>query len=95
VIPFYNRFDLLKEAILSVLSSDFSDLEIILAYNASDEDAYREPHKPTRSLYSVFETVSSQNLHPAAANFKLELAGFAEPLEGKGAIVRRGLLKNT
>jgi glycosyltransferase involved in cell wall biosynthesis len=42
IIPFYNRFDLLKKAVQSILSADFKDIEIILVDDASNENTADE-----------------------------------------------------
>jgi glycosyltransferase involved in cell wall biosynthesis len=41
IIPFYNRYDLVKEAIRNILLSDFSYVEILLIDDASTEDGYK------------------------------------------------------
>ncbi|MDR2409569.1 MAG: glycosyltransferase family 2 protein [Bacteroidales bacterium] len=38
VIPFFNRFDLVKNAVESVILSDYKDIELILIDDASDEE---------------------------------------------------------
>jgi GT2 family glycosyltransferase len=42
VIPFYNRFDLLKEAVRSITDSAFKNVEIILVDDGSDENGKGE-----------------------------------------------------
>jgi glycosyltransferase involved in cell wall biosynthesis len=42
VIPFYNRYTLLKTAVRSVLDSPFKDVEIILIDDASDTCGFVE-----------------------------------------------------
>ena len=42
VIPTYNRFDLVKEAIRSVQEQTFRDLEVIVVDDCSDDPRYRE-----------------------------------------------------
>jgi glycosyltransferase involved in cell wall biosynthesis len=70
VIPFYNRFALLKEAVRSVLSSDFSDLEIILADDASDGDALGELSGIMNGRSNILYIRQPENRGPGAARNK-------------------------
>ena len=40
IIPSYNRFKYLKNAVDSVLNQDYKNLEIIIINDGSDEDEY-------------------------------------------------------
>ncbi|MDR2098112.1 MAG: glycosyltransferase [Spirochaetaceae bacterium] len=67
IIPFYNRFALLKEALASVLASSFKDAEIILVDDASDADGTGELLDFIRQFKNIVYIRQEKNLGPGAA----------------------------
>ncbi|MDR2803050.1 MAG: glycosyltransferase, partial [Treponema sp.] len=81
VIPFYKRYNLVKEALESVLSSGFDDIEIILVDDAScSEDSPCEEKSALNDLLEFIE--SRQNI----------LYVRQEENRGPGAARNRGIL---
>jgi glycosyltransferase involved in cell wall biosynthesis len=67
VIPFYNRFALLKEALQSVLDSPFKDVEIVLIDDASDADGLEEILAFIKPFENIIYLRQCENLGPGAA----------------------------
>ncbi|MDR2659707.1 MAG: glycosyltransferase family 2 protein [Spirochaetaceae bacterium] len=67
IIPFYNRFNMLKEAVQSVLSSDFKNLEIILVDDASGYTCQKESMEFANKYANIFYIREEKNLGPGAA----------------------------
>jgi glycosyltransferase involved in cell wall biosynthesis len=67
IIPFYNRFNMLKEAVQSVLSSDFKNLEIILVDDASADARKKEIMEYADKYTNIFYVRQEKNLGPGAA----------------------------
>jgi glycosyltransferase involved in cell wall biosynthesis len=67
VIPFYNRYDLVKEAVNSVLSSAFKDIEIVLVDDASDAGGLNELLKFIEYFNNIVYIKREENRGPGAA----------------------------
>jgi glycosyltransferase involved in cell wall biosynthesis len=67
VIPFYNRFDLLKETLRSILDSTFKDVDIILVDDASDADGLTELLEYTGRFKNITYVRQPENRGPGAA----------------------------
>jgi glycosyltransferase involved in cell wall biosynthesis len=67
IIPFYNRYALLKEALLSVLSSSFKDVEIILIDDASNSEGLNNMLDFIKPFSNISYFRQAKNLGPGAA----------------------------
>jgi glycosyltransferase involved in cell wall biosynthesis len=70
IIPFYNRYTLLKEALQSVLSSDFKNIEIILIDDTSDAEGLNEALDFIKPFGNISYFRQAKNLGPGAARNK-------------------------
>jgi glycosyltransferase involved in cell wall biosynthesis len=67
VIPFYNRFNLLKEAIQSIFDSPFKDVEIVLIDDASNADGLDDLFEYIKHFKNITYIKQSENSGPGAA----------------------------
>jgi glycosyltransferase involved in cell wall biosynthesis len=67
VIPFFNRYDFVKEAVNSILSSAFKDIEIVLVDDASDADGLNELLEYIGHFKNIIYIKSEKNRGPGAA----------------------------
>jgi glycosyltransferase involved in cell wall biosynthesis len=67
IIPFYNRFDLLKEALQSILDSAFKDVEIVLVDDASDAGGIDDLLEYTGRFKNITYIRQPENRGPGAA----------------------------
>jgi glycosyltransferase involved in cell wall biosynthesis len=69
-MPFYNRYDLVKEAVLSIVSSGFDGIEIILIDDASDADGLEALLNFIRRYGNIVYIRLERNSGPGAARNK-------------------------
>jgi glycosyltransferase involved in cell wall biosynthesis len=67
IVPFYNRFALLKEALLSVLNSHYAHTEIILIDDASCVDGLEDLLEFVKQFRNITYIRQERNLGPGAA----------------------------
>jgi glycosyltransferase involved in cell wall biosynthesis len=67
VIPFFNRFELLKKAVCSIISSDFKNFEIILVDDASDAEGLCDILEFIKDFNNITYIKQEKNMGPGAA----------------------------